>query len=66
MLGKRANNTVVTYILEPFREGTKFDFVMTYEMPGGILGRVFGGLGKRMLEKEADQSLENLKNILGK
>ena len=66
MLGKRANNTVVTYILEPFKEGTKFNFVMSYELPGGILGKLFGGLGKRMLEKEANQSLEKLKSILEK
>ena len=49
MLGKRANNTVVTYILEPFEEGTKFVYVMTYEMPWGILGKFFGKLGKGML-----------------
>ena len=66
MLGKRAYNTVVTYILEPSKDGTKFNFVMTYEIPGGILGKVFGGLGKRMLEKEANQSLETLKSILEK
>ena len=66
MLGKKANKTVVAYILEPFGEGTKFGFVMTYEMPGGILGRALGGLGSRMLGKEAEQSLEKLKSILEK
>jgi uncharacterized membrane protein len=66
MLGKRANNTVVTYILEPFKEGTKFIHVMTYEIPGGILGRALGRFGKGMLEKEAEKSLENLKSILEK
>jgi uncharacterized protein YndB with AHSA1/START domain len=66
MLGKRANNTVVTYILEPFEEGTRFTHVMTYELPWGILGRFLGRLGKGMLEKEAEQALENLKSILEK
>jgi uncharacterized membrane protein len=66
MLGKRANKTVVTYILEPSKEGTKFMHVMTYEIPGGILGRALGRLGKGTLEKEAKQSLEKLKSILEK
>ena len=66
MLGKRANNTIVTYILEPFEEGTKFAYVMTYELPWGILGKFVGRLGKGMLEKEAEKSLENLRNILEK
>ena len=64
MLGKRANNTVVTYILEPFREGTKFNFVMTYEMSRGIFGKALSRLGKGMLRKEAEKALETLKNIL--
>ena len=66
MIGKRANNTIVTYILESFEEGTKFGYVMTYELPWGILGKFLGGLGKGMLEKEAEKSLKNLKSILEK
>ena len=64
MLGKRAYNTVVSYILVPTEVGTKFRYVMTYEMPGGILGRALGRLGKGMLEKEAKQALAKLKSIL--
>ena len=64
MLGKRAYNTVVTYLLEPYEEGTKFMYIMTYEMPGGILGRALGRLGKGMLEKEAKKALEKLKSLL--
>ena len=63
---KRANNTIVTHILEPLKERTKFGYVITYEMPGGILGKFLGRLGKGMLEKEAEKSLENLKSILEK
>ena len=66
MIGKRANNTVVTYILEPFEEGTKFVYVMTYELPWGIIGKFFGKLAKGMLEKEGERSLEQLKSILEK
>jgi hypothetical protein len=63
MVGKRAYNTVVTYVLEPFSEGTRFNFVMTYEMPRGILGRALGRLGKGMLGKEAENALTKLKSI---
>jgi hypothetical protein len=66
MLGKRANNTVVTYVLEPANEGTKFAFVMTFKLPWGILGKGLDRLGKGMLEKEAKKSLEKLKSILEK
>jgi hypothetical protein len=66
MIGKRANNTVVTYVLEPFDEGTKFDYMMTYELPWGIIGKFFGKLAKGTLEKEGEKSLEKLKSILEK
>jgi len=66
MIGKRANNTVVTYTLEPVDERTNFVFVMTFKLPWGILGTFFDKLGKGMLEKEAERSLEKLKNILEK
>ena len=66
MLGKRANNTIVTYVLEPFEERTKFGYVMTYELPWGILGKFLGRLGNGMLEKEAEKSLEDLKSVLEK
>jgi len=66
MLGKRANKTVKTYILEPSEGGTKFTHLMTYEMPGGMLGKSLDRLGKGMLEKENEKSLEKLKGILEK
>jgi hypothetical protein len=66
MIGKRANNTVVTYVLESVDEETKFVYVMTYELPWGIIGKFFGKLAKRTLEKEGEKSLEKLKSILEK
>jgi len=66
MMGKRANNTVVTYVLEPVDEGTRFTFVMTFKLPWGIFGTLLDKLGKGMLEKEAEKSLEKLKSILEK
>ena len=66
MLGKRANNTVVTYVLESVDDGTNFVYVMTYELPWGILGKGLGKLAKGSLEKEGEKSLEKLKTILEK
>jgi len=66
MLGKRANNTVVTYVLESVDEGTKFAYVMTFKMPWGILGTFLDKLGKGWLKKEAEKALEKLKSILEK
>jgi uncharacterized membrane protein len=66
MLGKRANNTVVTYVLESIDDGTRFVYVMTYELPWGILGKGLGKLAKGSLEKESKKALEKLKNILEK
>ena len=65
-IGKRAMNTVLTYTLEPSEEGTKFGYVLTAEMPWGILGRFLGRIGKGVLEREGEKSIENLKNILEK
>ena len=66
MLGKRANNTVVTSVLESTDDGTRFVYVMTYELPWGILGKGLGKLAKGSLEKEAEKALEKLKSILEK
>jgi len=66
MLGKRANNTVVTYGLEPADEGTRFAYVMTFKLPWGVFGTLLDRLGRGMLGKEAEKSLEKLKSILEK
>jgi uncharacterized membrane protein len=64
MLGKRANNTVVTYALESVDEGTRFAYVMTFKLPWGIFGTLLDKLFKGMLAKEAEKSLKKLKSIL--
>jgi len=66
MLGKRANNTVITYVLQPIAEGTRFTYVMTFELPWGAFGAFLDRVGKRALEKEAQNSLEKLKSIMEK
>jgi hypothetical protein len=65
MLGKRANNTVVTYGLESADEGTRFAYVMTFKLPWGVFGTFLDRLGiARALGKEAEKSLEKLISIL--
>jgi len=39
---------------------------MIYEMPRGMLGKSLDRVGKGMLEKENERSLEKLKGILEK
>jgi len=66
MIGKRAYNTVVTYILEPFEGGTKFIYMMTYELTWGILGKFVDKLYQIGFKIETEKSLERLKSILEK
>jgi len=66
MMGKRANNTAVTYLLKPVDDGTQFTYFMTYQLPWGILGTFLDKIGKVWLEKEVEKSLEKLKSILEK
>jgi len=64
MYGKDAR-VLVTNILEPVVDGTRFTYVVDYEM-SSIRGKIFGGLVTRGADKEAMRSLQNLKNILEK
>ena len=54
----------VTYILKPVEGGTKLTFLGYYEMPWGILGKIFYKLAGGSFEKELWGSLEKLKGIL--
>ena len=64
-LEKRANNTVMTYALKPVDDGTKFAYVMTYELPWGILGKGLDRLGKgmRLCVNHTSSSSENSASI---
>jgi len=59
-------NVLVTSILEPVQQGTKFTYVYDYQMPWGILGKVVEKLLIGQLKKESENSLENLRSILEK
>ena len=61
------SRVLVTYILEPVEEGTKFTYVVEYKMPWSILGKLLENLFfRRQLEKVWEKSLDNLKSILEK
>jgi len=56
-----------TYILEPVEGGTTLKILTDYEMPWGFVGKILEPLFmKRVLEKEFERDLRNLKNILEK
>ena len=56
----------MTYILKPTDEGTRLTYVVEYEMPWGIFGKLIQPLTKRIGEKDLDKSLAKLKSILEK
>lgn len=58
---------LVTYTLEPVEEETKFTYVVDYETPWSILGKILMPLFfHRIIEKEVRRELEKLKGILEK
>jgi len=57
-----AYHGLVTHILEPVEKGTKMTYVVDYEMPWGILGKIIEPLFKR----DFDRDLKNFKSILEK
>jgi len=58
---------IITLILEPVEDGTKFTYVFDYEMSWGIFGKFLDKLfGKRESEKAQEKWLKKLKSILEK
>lgn len=62
---KGTRNCNYKYTLKPTEAGTDFTLLMEYEIPNPII-RIIDKLMWRMLEKDLDKSLENLKSILEK
>ena len=54
----------VSYDLEPRGDGTCFNYVNEYELPGGPLGKLGGKAFRRTAAKEADRTLVKLKGLL--
>jgi len=65
--GTNQTTGIMTLILEPAEEGTKFTCVFDYKMPWGIFGKFLEKLfARRMEEKHLEKCLEKLKSILEK
>ena len=60
-LGTKAR---VSYDLEPRGDGTCFNYVNEYDLPGGPLGKLGGKAFARTAAKEADRTLVRLKGLL--
>jgi carbon monoxide dehydrogenase subunit G len=60
-LGTKAR---VSYDLEPRGDGTCFNYVNEYDLPGGPLGKLGGKAFERKAAKEADRTLVKLKGLL--
>jgi uncharacterized membrane protein len=49
------------WTMTPDGEGTAIDFTVSYEMPGGMLGRLIGGMLGGVVQHTVDASVRNLK-----
>jgi carbon monoxide dehydrogenase subunit G len=61
--GPMGTKARVSYDLEPRGDGTCFNYVNEYELPGGPLGRIGAKAFERTAGKEADKTLEKLKGL---
>jgi len=57
-------NAIITCLLKPGAAGTNFTYLVGYEIPRGILGRVLARSLKGSGEREVERSLANVKSIV--
>ena len=62
--GPMGTKARVSYDLEPREDGTCFNYVNEYELPGGALGRLGARAVAHTAGKEADRTLVKLKGLL--
>jgi carbon monoxide dehydrogenase subunit G len=62
--GPMGAKALVSYDLEPRGEGTCFNYVNEYKLPGGPLGKIGAKAFQRTAAKEADRTLVKLKGLL--
>ena len=62
--GPMGTKARVSYDLEPRGDGTCFNYINEYELPGGFLGKIGGKAFQRTAAKEADRTLVKLKGLL--
>jgi uncharacterized protein YndB with AHSA1/START domain len=64
-VGPGGSRALVSYELSEEGGGTRFDYANSFELPGGMLGRLaVRALSAAGSEREARRSLENLKRLL--
>jgi uncharacterized protein YndB with AHSA1/START domain len=65
-VGPGGSRARVKYQLDRVDSGqTRFQYENRFELPGGALGRLAGrAVGDRVINREAERSLENLKRLL--
>jgi carbon monoxide dehydrogenase subunit G len=64
-LGPGGSQAHVKYGLDPVDGQTRFEYENQFELPGGVLGRLAGRtVGDRVIRREAERSLKNLKRLL--
>jgi len=66
MKGGGYKGVIITSILEPKGDGTKFTFVVDAELPWGAFGKFLGKVLYGKGERAVERSLEKLKSILEK
>ncbi len=62
--GPMGTKARVSYDLEPRGDGTCFNYINEYELPGGPLGKLGAKAFERTAAKEADKTLDKLKGLL--
>ena len=65
--GPAGSKASCRYELEPDGDGTRFHYFNEFELPGGKLAAIAGkAIGEERGRAEAEQSLENLRDLLAK
>ena len=64
--GPARSKAKVIYEFTPAGDGTRFNYVNEYDLPGGALGRMAGPMVKRVTQGELEDSLANLQKLAEK
>ena len=62
--GPLGTSARVAYGMAPDGDGTLFDYMNEYELPGGIAGRLAGRAVAAVAGREAEKTLERLKKLV--
>jgi carbon monoxide dehydrogenase subunit G len=62
--GPMGTTARVAYGMKPDGEGTTFDYMNEYELPGGLAGRLAGRAVASVAGREAEKTLDRLKRLV--